>query len=162
MLPKRPWLSHPVQSTDPGVGGRRLGEQQMGLSEDIKGTRILLVVWQTPTGSPPTSSWDALPVDPPAGPQTPPTLLAPDPYPFSPVLWPAPCAYSQWQQQEQALADGRWAHTESRLESADQGETTNLSFTATLGRTHGRIPREHRSLRILPKEEASRVEHVEP
>lgn len=62
VLIEMPCFSHPVQSPDSGVGEKSLREQQMGLSEDVKGTWILLFCFKLQQEVL-RFLWDALPVD---------------------------------------------------------------------------------------------------
>lgn len=100
--------------------GRRLGEKQKEISEDIKQMWIQLYVSESitkPTHVPKRtlSLWI-----PPTGPWAFPVFCAPQPTP-PPTIYPAYCASCQ-QRWEWVLASCYWTYEESSLQSVDQGE----------------------------------------
>lgn len=101
--------------------------------EGTAGTRILLTAPWAPSRSPPTSCWECPTHRSPQGATATPALCILPTY--TPNLWRAPCACSQWWQPEWALADGQEEPTESWPKSEGQGETTNLSFHTTFVKT---------------------------
>ena len=145
---RRLCLSHPMQSPESGVGGKSLGEQQMGLSEGVKGNRMLLLCFklqQEALGC----LWDVLPVDFPQ-------LVHIHPQHYMDLAHSHPVASSLCEllMVTESMNYDRWLLSVCR-KPVGQGEATNFSFIATLGRTNGRILGEHRSLGILPKEQTS-------
>lgn len=99
ILPKRPisMSLHKEYGIMTGGGRQRQGAavQQIGLSEDIKRTQILLTAPQTLPRSPPLSCWRHITLRSPQlthGPQTPFVSLT-----HTPTLWLATWAHSHWQ-----------------------------------------------------------------
>ena len=62
VLLEMPVSLSPDAEPESGVGGKSLGEQQMGLSEDVKGTRMLLLCFRLQQEAL-RCLWDVLPMD---------------------------------------------------------------------------------------------------
>lgn len=120
--------------------GKRLGEKQKEISEDIKQMWIQLCMSESitkPTHVPKRtlSLWI-----PPPGPWASPVFCAPQPTP-PPTIYPAYCASCQ-QRWEWVLASCYWTYEESSPQSVDQGEipTWDLALPLEKQKAGGQSP----------------------
>lgn len=116
--------------------------------------RILLTTSWTQSGGQPTSCWDLACRCPQVAHGTPmfcPHHLHPS------TSWTAPCVHSCWWQ-EPAFADGYSAYTESKPNSEELGEATQIwTFSTALERAKGRLS--ELGLALQDTEKAYNLQH---